>query len=373
VKLVWDLPETGVTHGRYFRVARDWTHIPGSFEAQKNPMASQETKRSSVRNRVCAGVLALVSGLLASHAGAAEPADPYDVLTDVLMTRIGRDGKSYAQDETSPAIFSWSEFPFDDRTFKKFDAAMDALGALPQEKIEAYSDVQRALLQRHLWEVFDTTFNWNWWKGDWYWGGRKYFPKTHMDRRKANQPKIASLIRRLALTTKQIRGLPDTLAATRKAGGFATAHDPKDRFQPFLPADLYSPKESSFICLVEDQHPVPASTHTGKLRGRSMFLQFIRLPGGRTETLEYLDRSKTKPEQFPVWNTVRPHRTTVPDQQRGRAHSQPDDRQRSAAGVPRRQTAVQRFGRQGDSVRGRVCHAASRTDEGKCGHEGFDA
>ena len=263
-------------------------------------MTKREIKSPLARLRICTAVLAFASGLLASHASAAEPADPYDVLTDVLMTRIGRDGKSYARDETSPAIFAWSEFPFDDRTFKKFDAAMDAFGELPQEKVEAFSNIQRALLQRHLWEVFDTTFNWDWWKGDWYWGGRKYFPKTHMDRRKASQPKIASLIRRLALTKEQIRSLPDTLAATRKSGGFATAHNPEDRFQPFLPADLYSPKESSFICLGEDQHPVPASTHTGKLRGRSMFLQFMRLPGGRTETLEYLDRSKTKPEQFPV-------------------------------------------------------------------------
>lgn len=263
-------------------------------------MTSPETKSPPIRTRICAAVLAFVSGLLASHACAAEKGDPYEVLTDVLMTRIGRDGKSYAQDETSPAIFAWSEFPFDDRTFKKFDAAMDALAALPQEKIEAYSDVQRALLQRHLWEVFDTTFNWDWWKGDWYWGGRKYFPKSHMDRRKASQPKIASLIRKLALTKEQIRSLPDTLSATRKSGGFATAHDPEDRFQPFLPADLYSPKKSSFVCLGEDQHPIPASTHTGKLHARSMFLQFMRLPGGRTETLEYLERAKTKPEQFPV-------------------------------------------------------------------------
>jgi len=50
-----------------------------------------------------------------------------------------------------------SEFPFGDKTYKKFNAALDAFAAIPQSKIAAYSDVKRALLQRHLWKVVDTT------------------------------------------------------------------------------------------------------------------------------------------------------------------------------------------------------------------------
>ena len=251
---------------------------------------------------VCVALLVPILGqLLIGPVHAAEDtADPYDVLYDVLMTRW-KDGKSYAQNETSPAIFAWSEFPFDDETFKKFDAALDEFAALPQERIEQYSDVKRALLQRHLWKVFDTTFNWDWWeeKPGWGWGGRRYFPKTHMDRRKASQPRLVSLIRRLALTREQILALPNPLAATVKSGGFATAHDPEDRFKPFLPTDLYV-KDSSFICLGEDQHEIPVAQHTGKLNARSMFLQFMSLLGGRTETLEYMARVKQKAEQFPV-------------------------------------------------------------------------
>ena len=243
-------------------------------------------------------VVPLLTGRICA---AEEPADPYEVLYDVIMTRYGPDGKSYAQNETSPAIFAWSEFPFDDKTFKKLDAALDEFAALPQERIEQYSDVKRALLQRHLWQVFDTTFDWTWWKEKpgWGWGGRRYFPKTHMDRRRASQPKLVSLIRRLALTKEQILALPQTLAATVKSGDFGTAHDPQDRFKPFLPSDLYG-KDSSFICVGEDRHAIPAAQHTGKLYARSMFLQFMRLPGGRAETLEYMARIKQKTEQFPV-------------------------------------------------------------------------
>ena len=181
--------------------------------------------------------------------------DPYDALYDVIMTRW-KDGKAYAQHETSPAVFSWSEFPYDDQTFDKFDAALDAFAALPQEKVEQYSDVQRALMQRNLWELFETTFNWEW-SSDWWWDGQRAFQKTHMQRRAVAQPKLASLVKRLALTKAQILELPNTLAATARSGQFAEAHDPASPLKPFLPRDLHSSQESSWICLAEDGEKIP--------------------------------------------------------------------------------------------------------------------
>jgi beta-lactamase regulating signal transducer with metallopeptidase domain len=231
-------------------------------------------------------------------AAARDKADPYDTLYDVIMTRW-KNGKAYAQDETSPAVFSWSEFPFDNHTFDKFNAALDAFAGLPQEKIERYSDVQRALMQRNLWELFETTFNWKW-STDWWWDGQRSFPKTHIERRAIAQPKLASLIKRLALTKEQILALPNTMAATIKSGQFAEAHDPADPFKPFLPRDIHSAAESSWICLGEDGEKIPADLHTWNRNGRSMFLQFMRLPGGRATTLAYMERISKRPHQFPV-------------------------------------------------------------------------
>ena len=104
-------------------------------------------------------LLALFLGqLLTGGVRAAEDAaDPYDTLYDVIMTRYGPDGKAYGANESSPSIFGESDFPFGDKTYKKLNAALDAFGSLPQTKIEAYSDIQRALMQRHLWQVFDAT------------------------------------------------------------------------------------------------------------------------------------------------------------------------------------------------------------------------
>jgi hypothetical protein len=148
---------------------------------------------------------------------AEEAVDPCDALYDVIMTRYGQDGKSYAENENSPSIFYFSRFPFGDKTYKKFTAALDAFAALPQAKIEAYSEVKRALLQRHLWKVFDVTFPPN------YQGYSRRHPDIdtwpkYSDRRAAVQPKVASLIKKLALTSEQILALPNTLAATVKSG-----------------------------------------------------------------------------------------------------------------------------------------------------------
>ena len=121
---------------------------------------------------------------------AEDAADPYDVLYDVIMTRYGPDGQSYGENESSPSIFRGSDFPFGDKTYKKLNAALDAFGALPQKKIEAYSDIQRALMLRHLWHVFDATFPFRWMKRDPVTGKPRQIirSKSHSGRREAVRP-----------------------------------------------------------------------------------------------------------------------------------------------------------------------------------------
>lgn len=241
--------------------------------------------RLRLQHPLCVVLVAFCLGQLLTYRvrGAEDTADPYDTLYDVIMTRYGKDGKLFAENESSPMIYSTSDFPFGDKTYKKFSAALDVFAALPRTKIEKYSDVKRALLQGHLWKVFDTI----------------PYKRSYSDRRTALKPKIASLIQRLALTKAQIMALPDTRAATVKSGVFAQGHDPKDGFKPFLPSDLYA-KESSWICLGDEDNPIPAHIHTVEAKSRSMFLTFMRLPGGRTATLQYLEKLKKGNEKFPV-------------------------------------------------------------------------
>lgn len=80
------------------------------------------------------GMLVFLFGQLTSRVhGGEDAAAPYDRLYDVIMTRFGPDSKAYGANESSPSIFKESDFPFDDKTFEKFNAALDAFGALPQK------------------------------------------------------------------------------------------------------------------------------------------------------------------------------------------------------------------------------------------------
>lgn len=231
--------------------------------------------------------LCLCQLLAARVCGAEETTDPYDTLYDVVMTRYGRGGKAYGRNETSPAIWRRSEFPFGDRTYKKFCAALDAFAALSQAEIKAYGSVERAVMQRHLWKILDASTPYRW--KDHRTGEPRVARLRHPDRRAAVERKLISLIRGLALTRKQIQALSNTMDATVESGCFARAHDPKDLFKPFLPADLYS-ERSSWVCLGEAGSPIPANQHAAKLRWRSVFVSFMSVPGGRMETLQSIEK-----------------------------------------------------------------------------------
>jgi len=223
-------------------------------------------------------------GTLLGHADAGEVADPYDALYDVIMVRPAADGNTYGTNEVGPLIYGRSEFPFDDETYPKLTAAMERFDKLTQEQIATYPAVKRAILQRHLWSVFDATIP------------NDYKPVTHVSNRRASQKLIATLIRRIALTDAEIRSLPDTRAATIAHGGYPQQHDPEDPFKPFLPADLYA-KDSSWVCLGKGNYVF--TDHGNTARWRSVFLQFVRLPEGRKATLEYVTKLNDR-EVFPI-------------------------------------------------------------------------
>jgi hypothetical protein len=215
---------------------------------------------------------------------AEQPTDPYYVLYDMIMLRQGQDGKIYGQNEIAPLIYANSKFPFDEESYPMFVAAMDAFAALPEEKIEAYGVVKRALLQHHLWKVFDVAAPEHISKrlDD---GTRLKLAKIRNEARK----KVASLIKRLVLTKEEIAALPNPGQATAQSGDFPKQHDPKKKFNPFFPADLFA-DDSPWVCMGSDNRAIPGIAHTYMVEHRSAFLIYIRLPGGRDQTLAYLDK-----------------------------------------------------------------------------------
>ncbi len=217
--------------------------------------------------------------------GEEDTATPYETLYDAVMIRKSTDGVAFGKNEVGPLIYGRSDYPFDDKAFPVLEAALAQFNSLSDKKIKSYSPIHRALLQRHLWTVFDATVP------------RSHRrPKSFMERRQSVQRVLAALIQRLALSQKEIKTLPDTLTATLKSGKYPQKYDPKDRLKPFLPSDLYT-KESSWICLgkVNDYD----SDHAAMAKWRSAFFQFIRLPDGRKASEEYI-KKLNKREQFPA-------------------------------------------------------------------------
>ncbi|MFT5528047.1 MAG: hypothetical protein ACI9HK_006035, partial [Pirellulaceae bacterium] len=220
-------------------------------------------------------------GITLSHAAK----DPYDTLYDAIMLRQAVDGKVYGHDEPVPLVFGRSAFPFDPASFEKLEAALKEFESLQQETIEKYSDIKKAILQRHLWVIFDATMP----------GPDSVERKPNANRAKL-QARIASLIKRLALSKEKILALPNTGLATIESGNFAVKHDPNDHLAQFLPADLYA-ENSSWVCIGRaGQRP---TTHSHLQNWRSAFFQFVKAPGGREATIASID-GINRGEVFPV-------------------------------------------------------------------------
>jgi hypothetical protein len=123
----------------------------------------------------------------------------------------------------------------------------------------------RAVIQHDLWAVFD-------------WAASSVdFP----DERRELEARLAKAIRLLALEPDEIRALPDNYAAT-------VAAEPA----PNLPPDLFR-SDGPWVCLSAFSRKPTSIVH---FSGRSRFLIFMRVPGGRAATLSYLEKLRFSPE-----------------------------------------------------------------------------
>jgi hypothetical protein len=136
-----------------------------------------------------------------------------------------------------------------------------------------HDPVKRAMLQRDLWAVFD-------------WSAKRAL--GYETERRELQARLQEILRRVALTPEQIGALPDNYAQAVASGEFAKEYDPEHRERAFLPPDLFDPR-GPWVELEGRGKPLPvAEQHDSFFDGRSSFLVFLRLPGGRKATFDYL-------------------------------------------------------------------------------------
>ena len=103
---------------------------------------------------------------------------------------------------------------------------------------------------------------------------------------------------RLALPGDQVRALPDNYLQAIASGRYATEFDPSHRERAFLPPDLFEPR-GPWVMLTSFRGPA-APSHVSVFSGRSVFYVFLRLPGGRTATLDYLATLWHFPRPWPT-------------------------------------------------------------------------
>ncbi|MBZ5682712.1 MAG: hypothetical protein LAO24_21675 [Acidobacteriia bacterium] len=208
-----------------------------------------------------------------------DPAHIWNRLYAALLIREDRHGTQYGADLLDPLLWLETEHLLEEPSHRHALQVLDEFLQTHAENL-IRDPVKRALLQHDLWAVFD-------WSVQQYPGNKR--PRYDKEKREL-QVRLAEVLRRLALTPKEIETLPDNYAQAVVSGTFAKEYDPSDRERAFLPPDLLDPR-GPWVCIQVSPEATDsggvAPQHLEAASGRSGFLVFVRLPGGRKATRDY--------------------------------------------------------------------------------------
>ena len=232
-----------------------------------------------------------------------DPDHPWNRLHHLLYSRTTREGKTYDQEGLEPPFISTSRFLSEGPSHQRALTLLDEyLSERADDRIK--DPVRRAILQRNLWAVFATTV------GDatlsvhidgqsgqisntdrFVDPGDGSMPASQRLRRRELQERLVQVMRRVALSPAEIEALPDNLAQAVKSG------DSRGLSTQTIPERLSCHR----TCSPRMGHGSPSATPSTPPRnswprrsmfrftkGRSVFVVFLRLPGGRRATEAYL-------------------------------------------------------------------------------------
>jgi hypothetical protein len=200
-----------------------------------------------------------------------------------FFVRQAPDGRKFGEDELDPLLWRTTKYLLEGTSHTQAIALLDEfLATRAETRID--DPLKRALLQRDLWAIFD-----------WLGSGND----DHSTRRRDLQVRLAEIIKRLSLSKEKIMALPDNYAQAVAAKVFPTHQQPGLNDQPFLPSDIFQ-SDGPWVCISNNQGELVAATHAHFFGGRSTFLVFVRLPGGRDVTLAYLKQLREFPQPWVI-------------------------------------------------------------------------
>jgi hypothetical protein len=223
---------------------------------------------------LCRGFAAAWQRVPATRIFSSDGSHIWNRLHDCLFMRQDAGGSQYGADTVDPLLWDETTHLL---TGSSHDSALSCLDEFLQTHAERMerNPVKRAILQHDLWAVFD-------------WAARN---QASGGARLELESRLAAVIRRLALTSHEVRMLPDTYAAAVASHEFAAKYNSSKPGEPFLPADLFR-SDGPWVCISAFLSKPTAIAH---FTGRSRFLVFMQLPGGRRPTLAYIQNLRTFP------------------------------------------------------------------------------
>jgi len=206
-----------------------------------------------------------------------DPTHIWNRLYEALFVREGPAGIRYGADSLDPLLWLNSKYLLVSPSHQRALRVLDEFLQTHAENL-IHDPVKRAILQRDLWAVFD----WSVQREPEHLGEAQYEAE-----KQELQIRLAEVLRRLALTPKQIESLPDNYAQAVASEEFGKEYQPEQRDRPFLPPDLFDGR-GPWVEIEDPGEIEPvAATHVYAVSGRSRFLVFMRLPQGRQATLDY--------------------------------------------------------------------------------------
>ncbi len=226
----------------------------------------------------------------------ANPSHLWNRVHAALLCRVGPDGKTYGDDRLEPLLWMHSEHLL---RGKSFENAITVLDEFDRESGESLigAPLKRAILQRDLWLVA------NW-----------LTQKPDTEEKQRLQKALAKVIRRLALSSEQIKKLPDNYAMAVAAKAASNRFDAAQPERSYLPTQLFD-AEGPWVCisrgdgLIAPQHLREDSSSPFT---NSVFLVLLKLPPGRAATLEFLQRLAAFQQPYLVANPDEKSRRSIP-------------------------------------------------------------
>ena len=198
-----------------------------------------------------------------------------------LLERRDAKGKAWGCDEVDPLLWLESKHVLASPAYAETVRLLDEFTSTHAERLIS-DPLPRALFQRDLWAVFD-------------WLGRN--PDNHPQERAGLERRLAVIIRAVALTSSEIRGLPDNYTQLR---GSTTSDG------------LALPDNSGGWLLIGRDDGKPAAAAHALFFSSSMFLVYLKLPPEGIKAAEYLKSMRAYGRERPPTDDCQQHPCSPP-------------------------------------------------------------